>query len=253
MELREFGVSIDIKRTRFNDFGKQLELLDYFADNCYNGIAITAQNTPAIAEKIKEISQKNIPVITVNTDIPNSGRLAYVGSNYYQCGKVAANLIELMTGGNAKIGIINGTNEIMCITERSVGFQDYLAARTTSMQLVSVANNFHYDEIESYLITKDMLDKDPNINALYLASADVSGACKAVVESERKIIVISHDCVPATRELVKQGIVAATIDQQPHYQGSKPLDILFDFTIDGIESVEEYYYVDAIIKISSNI
>lgn len=252
LELEEFGVTVDIRFTSINETVRQLELLDSFAANDYNGIAIAALNTPPIAEKIREISSKGIPIVTANTDIPDSGRLAYVGSNYYQCGQVAADLMGLITAGKAKIGIISGSENIMCITERNAGFQKYLSENYPASEIVSITANNSYDEVESYLITKKMLEEHPEIDALYLSAAGVHAACKAVGESGRKITVISNDCTPATQRLLKEKVIAATIDQEPGYQGAKPLEILFE-AVNGNTSLQEYYYTDAIIKIRSNL
>lgn len=71
-ELEEFGVTVDIRFTPINEINKQLELLDDFAVNEYNGIVITAYNTNDISQKIQEISARGIPVVTCNTDIPDS-------------------------------------------------------------------------------------------------------------------------------------------------------------------------------------
>lgn len=56
LELEEFGVTVDIRFTPINEINKQLELLDDFVANEYNGIVITAYNTAEIAHKIQEIS-----------------------------------------------------------------------------------------------------------------------------------------------------------------------------------------------------
>lgn len=253
MELEEFGISVDIRHTDHNAHDKQLELLNYFTDNDYHGIAITALNVPAITDKINEISARGIPVITVNTDIPTSKRLAYVGSNYYRCGEVAANVMGLITQGNARLGIVRGSDDIMCLTERSAGFIDYLSRHYPDIQVVHTVSNNQYDEIENYLITKNMLEKHPEINALYLAAAGVSGACKAVSEMNRDIQVIAYDCLPETKQLLEQGIVAAIIDQDPLYQGGKPLEILFEAATAGTDSINEHYYTDATIKIRTNL
>ena len=55
------------------------------------------------------------------------------------------------------------------------------------------------------------------------------------------------------RQLLEAGVIAATIDQEPGYQGSKPLDILFNAITNGPDSIREYYYTNAIIKIRSNL
>ena len=72
--------------------------MDQLVDSGINGLAITPINHPDVARKIKELSEKGIPVITVNTDIENSGRLAYVGSNYLESGKTAGGLLRLISG-----------------------------------------------------------------------------------------------------------------------------------------------------------
>lgn len=251
-ELEEFGVSVDLQYTDFNDCDKQLELLDHFASEGYNGIAIVALNTPAISKKIKEISEKGIPVVTVNSDILNSGRLAYVGSNYYKSGETAANMMGLITNGAANVGVVSGSYSILCITERSAGFKEYLLAHYPAVQIVSIAVNNHYDEIENYLITKDMLEKHPEINALFLAAAGAAGSCKAIAECGRDIKVVAYDYLPATKQYLEEGIIDAVIDQEPVYQGAKPLEILLEASTVGTSDIKEYYYTDAIIKIRSN-
>ena len=252
-ELETFGISVDIQYTSFNAYEKQLELLNYFASNQYSGVAITALNTIEIINKINELSDNDLPIVTVNTDIPNSKRLAYVGSNYYNCGNVAGNFMGLITQGSAKIGIIEGSHDITCLTERSAGFFDYLSKHYPNMQIVSTARNNRYDEIENYSLTKKMLEEHPEINALYLSAAGVNGACKAISEVARPIKVIAYDCIPRNLQLLEQGLVTAIIDQDPFYQGSKPLDILFEATTTGVSNIKEHYYTDAIIKIPTNL
>ena len=253
MELQEFGVSVDIRHTQFNDPSQQLELLDYFFINEYDGIAIAALNSPDIANKINEISEKGIPVVTVNTDIPNSSRLAYVGSNYYKCVEVAANVMGLITQGSARLGIVNGSYNIMCLTERSAGFIDYISKHYTGIQIIDTVYNNQYDEIENYLITKRMIEAHKEIDSIYLAAAGVTAACKAVAESGRDIQVIAYDSVPSTRRLLEENVISAIIDQEPLYQGKMPLEILFEASTIGTASIKEFYYTDAIIKIRTNI
>ncbi len=252
-ELETFGVQVDIRYTSPKNPEVQIESMNYFAENHYNGIAITAINSNGIAEKIREISDSGIPVVTSNTDIPDSGRISYTGSNYYQNGIVAANLLGLLTKGAANVGVITGSENIDCIMQRSRGFLEYLAENYPGIHYIASATNNHYDEIESYLITKDLLEQYPQIDSLYLAAAGVSGACKAISESKRDITVIANDCSEATKDLLKDGVIAVTIDQNPEFQGIKPLEILFDIASAGSFGIKEYYYTDAIIKIKTNL
>ena len=53
--------------------------------------------------------------------------------------------------------------------------------------------------------------------------------------------------------MMKKGIISATICQSPDYQGSKPLDILFNYIAMGIPPTRDIYHTDIDIKIAENV
>ena len=69
------------------DLQAQLDAMDRMAAQGVNGIVLSPYNDPLIAGKINELSEKGIPVITTNTDIENSARLAYVAATSTVPGK----------------------------------------------------------------------------------------------------------------------------------------------------------------------
>ncbi len=101
-ELEEYGVTVLIRYSDFDNVTHQLCVIDELLAQGISGLAITPVNHPDVAKKLSEIG---IPVVTVNTDIDHSGRLAYVGSNYAQSGKTAGGLMRLVTGGQANVGV----------------------------------------------------------------------------------------------------------------------------------------------------
>ena len=141
----------------------------------------------------------------------------------------------------------------MCDSERLSGFVEQLGEQYPHIQIVHTAVN-HSDEFESYTATQKMLEEFPEITALYLAAAGVEGACRAISDLGHKgdITVISHDAPPATRKLLEDGSIAATITQQPFVQGAKPLDILLDYLGMNIPPEKEYIYTKIEIKIREN-
>jgi hypothetical protein len=42
-------------------------------------VVLKAQDEPTLAEAIDALSESGVPVVTYTTDVPNSGRCAYVG------------------------------------------------------------------------------------------------------------------------------------------------------------------------------
>ena len=64
---------------------------------------------------------------------------------------------------------------------------------------------------------------------------------------------ITHDRVDTTRSFVQEGVISATICQQPFLQGSQSLDILFNYLTAGELPEKELNYVAADIRIAENI
>ena len=223
-------------------------------EDCHiDGLVLTPFNDPLIAADIDRLSEKGIPVITTNTDILGSRRLAFVGSDFYRCGQTAAGLMRLMTSGEVRVGIVTGSSQVLCHTDRIKGFCDAIAARYPQIHVAETIENSD-DEFESYDKTLDLLTRRPDLNALYFTAGGVYGGCRAIQAMGRTDIrVISYDKIPTTRELVEQDVISATICQQPKQQGSRPLQLLFDYLVTGEKPDREYYYTAVDIRIRENL
>lgn len=251
-ELEGYNCSVLIRQTEYN-LEKQLEAIDGLVAEGISGLAISPYNDISIREKINLLYEQGIPVVTLNTDIENSRRMAYVGSNYYRSGQTAAGLMHLMTKGDVYAGIVSGSRNVLCHTERIAGFR-HVTDSCQNIRIVDIVNN-NDDESESYELTVSLLDKYPQINAFYFTAGGVYGGCRGIVACGRhtNMTVITNDLVPTTREFIEKGLIAATICQQPFIQGATPLAILFTYLTTGELPASENNYVDVDIRIRQNL
>lgn len=251
-ELAGYNCSVLIRQTEYS-LKQQLDAIDSLLAEGINGLAISPYNDGAVREKIDRLCEQGIPVVTLNTDIENSNRLAYVGSNFYRSGEAAAGLMHLMTRGEVRVGIVSGSRNILCHTERIAGFSHVIASYP-NIRIVDTVNNNDDDRISCEL-TKKLLADHPEINAFYFTAGGVYGGCQAIEASARKndTTVITNDMVPTTREYIQKGLIAATICQQPFQQGSQPLALLFTYLTTGEMPASENNYVDVDIRIRENL
>lgn len=252
--FKEYGATVELRFASIDNPNLQVSLIDELIDAGVNGLAITPINHPAVAQRLKALTQSGFPVVTTNSDIPDCGRLAYVGSDYYKSGQTAAGLMNLVCHGIANVGIIIGSPHVLCHSERVSGFTQHAQTCYPNINIVASAVN-NDDDLESFTVTKDLLIQHPEINALFLAAAGVQGACRAVdkLGMRGKIHIISYDTTAPTCALVEEGAIVATIAQQPFTQGAKPLDILLDYVGMGVEPDMDCYYTKIEIKIKENI
>lgn len=251
-ELEGYNCSVLIRQTEYS-LQQQLAAIDALLAEGINGLAISPYNDDAVREKINSLCERGIPVVTLNTDIENSKRIAYVGSNFYRSGEAAAGLMRLMTKGEVHVGIVSGSQNILCHTERIAGFSQVIRS-LPNIHITDIVNN-NDDDRESYALTESLLRTHPEINAFYFTAGGVYGGCRAIAVSGREndTTVITNDMVPTTREYMQKGLIAATICQQPSQQGSYPLAILFTYLTAGERPATENHYVDVDIRIRENL
>jgi LacI family transcriptional regulator len=253
-ELAEYGVRVVHHSVTVHEHGHEemIRHIDDLVQNGVSGLILTAINHPDVTARVRTLAAAGIPVVTANSDLPDSGRIAYVGSDYFKSGETAAGIMNLVCSGNANVGVINGSPLVLCHSEREQGFRHRIRAAYPGINIVDSVIN-HDDDMESFIVTSRLLNDHPKIDALFLTAAGVTGACRAVADSGRKIRVVSNDATEPICALIKEGAIAASIAQQPFTQGAKPLSILFDYLGMGIKPDREFYYTKLEIKIRENL
>ncbi|MCR4589067.1 MAG: substrate-binding domain-containing protein [Lachnospiraceae bacterium] len=253
-ELAFYGCSVYVQRVAYDPHA-QLSAIEACKKHSVDGLILTPYNDPRIHKEINALTESGIPVMTVNSDIEHTSRLCYVGSDYYQSGQAAASLMEKLTQGPVRLGIINGDLKILCHKQRMAGFTDYLKGNER-FKLMDRGDNFD-DDLRSQILVESMLEKHPEINALFFTAAGVYGGCKAVQkimeETNRHFTIITFDEVPTTIELIRKGIVSATICQEPYWQGARSLELMFRKLSEEDFTPEDSYYGKLSVQIKETI
>lgn len=252
-ELSIYGCTILEKRIPFN-LDAQLSSLNELVNAGINGLILSPYNDILIQKRIDLLWENGIPCVTVNTDIPDSKRIAYVGSDYYKCGRTAAGLMNLITGGTANIGIITGSRNVLCHEERIHGFMDLIHIHHKNMDIAQIIENDD-DEYKSFDAVSALLKRYPNLSALYFTAAGVYGGCRAVLNASLRhpLKIITFDAVPSTREMLEKDVISATICQQPEEQGAKSLALLMDYLLSGNLPEKSCYHMDLNIQIKESL
>lgn len=254
VDLKDYGISVEIRYAALGDPHSLIRQIDLLVSEGISGLVLTPIEHETVRDKIARLKNSGIPTVTIDSDLFPSARLAYVGSHSFRSGQAAGNLMALFTGGQVRAGILLGSKSVRNHTERVDGFRDYFEKNDVQSEILAVMEN-HDDDRESYEITHDLLRRYPEMNALFLAAAGVKGACTAVMEQNplHKLQIVSFDTAPFTREMLKKGIITATLGQQPEVQGKKALDILLDYLGLDLPPAKEQFFTKSEIIIKSNL
>lgn len=249
-ENQDYGLQIIYRSMKGYDAARQLELMEEL-EGQINCLLLNAINDRRIAQKIREFINQGIGVITVNTDIEDSGRLAYVGVDVPECGRIACGLMGLITQGRAHTAIVTGSLSVLEHTQRIEGYREILERRYPKMEIVKIIEA-QDDDITAFIETNKLLQEYPQTDTLFLAASGAAGVCRAVKEQGREdIIIIACDSSPTVVQLMQEGLIKATITQQPWQQGYRALQMAVEYLVYGM--VEEKPVIENEIKLLENV
>ncbi|QEY35275.1 substrate-binding domain-containing protein [Caproiciproducens galactitolivorans] len=253
-ELHDFGVSLEFAQVKGFDPAEHIRAIKELAEKNVSALCVSTVDVPEVQETLNNFIEKGIPVVSVNSDVSNTNRLCYVGCNYTESGRAAAGLLALIQNEPLEALIITGSLKMQGHNQRIDGFIQALKDRNIRFHVADVVESMD-DDGTAYTRTRDALEKHKQVNCVYITAAGVAGACCAVKElgQENKPTVLTFDDVPATRELVLENVIAATICQEPFKQGYESVKILYDYFVNGTKPKKAHYFTDTVIKIRENI
>jgi ribose transport system substrate-binding protein len=194
-----------------------------------SGILLSASNVEMFKAPISAAIQQGIPVICVDADSPESGRILFVGTDNFRAGQQSGKrMAELLVGkGNIAVITIPGQYNL---EERLRGVNDALK-KYPGVKIIKTIDDkgdprAAYDAISALTSGKDKPD-----GIICLEASGGAGAADALhrVDLEGKIPIVAFDKDPDTLDWIQRGAITATVVQKPYvmsYYGLKFLDDL---------------------------
>ncbi len=241
MEISDYGFNIDVRVLPSLEDKDQIDILDSFVEKGVEAISMFCIDSDKVMQKVNEITDFGIPVVTYNSDLAESKRMCYIGQDHIKGGRVAADLMAKVLDTDAQVFIITSLKTLDCHRDRLAGFETCIREYGSGIKVLDIIEN-EDKEKTAYDATLKMLKNHPGIKGIYITGGGVGGVCDALKElgREKSVRVICHDLVEKTVALLKEGIVDFTIGQDPFFQGYQPIKILFEYLIAGKKPEYEF-------------
>ncbi|MDO4285769.1 MAG: substrate-binding domain-containing protein [Eubacteriales bacterium] len=252
---RQYGVTVRIgvleTGSVYDDrrMKEKMELL-----NGADGVAVMGMELPAVRAKLEELAEKGIPIVFYNCALPGIRHLAFVGCDYVASGRLAAGLAALSGTEEARVGVFScGLSGIESYDLRLEGFRREMAERYPGMRITG-EYDINARRSENAELVERLLGKRTEMNVAYVVNPLDYEICEmiAAADPERRVRIITNDLVGRQIDMVKNGIIAATICQEPEKEGAQPLDILFRYLAYGTQPGKSDCYTKLSIHIAQN-
>lgn len=193
------------------------------------GVGLIALDHPTVREAIRELSTNDIKVVTLATDILHVPRVAYVGIDNRQAGRLAGHVVGRLLGTEApgKVAMFAGSLSYRGHQEREMGFRHILAEEFPKLEIVEL-REMGDDRERAYSEATTLLDRHRDLAAIYNIGAGNQGIAQAMREhnKERDIVFIGHELTEGTKRFLLDGTMDAVIDQNPRVEAREALNIL---------------------------
>ncbi|WP_323012796.1 LacI family DNA-binding transcriptional regulator [Devosia sp.] len=193
----------------------------------YDGLIITCPNDPRLSDALRLHSAK-LPIVTLVTDLPNCGRLAYVGADNRQMGRVVGELMGRFLGNEGgEVLIVLGMQRMVGHEEREMGFRTVLRERFPQCRILATLESGEDPATAGEVVAAALIDA-PQVRGIYNASAGNMAIARSILAMglDQHIVMITHELTASRRQLLRDGILDAVIDQNPRLEASRALDIL---------------------------
>ena len=253
-ELRDRDVEVLVRESLSVDEKEQVDAIEELRKEGIDGLAVMPVDAESVREKINDLIDDGIPVVTFNSDIVGTRRRCCVGMDNVKSGRTAAGLMKMLTGGQGKVLVITGyfTNHVNI--SRLAGFVEEIKASCPGIEIVGVQGSFD-DAAEVEKIVTNTMRTIPDLDGILQVSGGQEGI-RAAFEAlgvEKRPHVIIYDQTPKNEKVLREDVADFLIDQNGYVQGYRPPHILADIIQKNQTPEQEQILTDITIRTKYNL
>ena len=192
-----------------------------------DGVIIVAHEHPVVVDAVSKVVLK-IPVVTLASDLPGTGRLAYVGIDNRSAGRIAGELMGRFLGADGgQVLVIAGLRNFLGHEERDGAFRSVLRRRFPACEVVATVESRENAESTERL-TRDAFKKYSGLRGIYNISVGDEGIAHALRALGRvqSTILIGHELTEISRSLLIEGVMDAVLDQSPFVEAVRSVEVI---------------------------
>ena len=193
------------------------------------GVGLIAQDHPLVREAIRTLAQSGCHVLTLATDIQNTPRLAYIGIDTRQAGRLAGQLMGrlLPAAKPAKAALFAGSLAFRGHEVREMGVRHILREEFPHIQILELREIMD-DRQRAQTETKALLEQHPDLAAIYNVGGGTSGIATELRarKREHQVVFLCHEATESNKAFILDGTVDAVIDQNPRVEAREAVRML---------------------------
>lgn len=215
----------------------QMQLIEDLIARKVDAMAVSCNDPTACIDPINEAVEAGIPVMTWDSDSPDSRRFTYLSIDNYQAGRAAADLLVRSMGTQGNVAILTGVPGAWNLEERIRGFRAEIAAYPGIQVVAVVASN---EDINlGVQRVEETMQKYPDLNGWFFAGMWPLFAERNSMPlwedaaQYRGMKTVSFDTLPQELDLLRDGYLTGLVGQKYWGWGYDSVQIVYDHIVYG--------------------
>src|SRR3954447_5925526 len=227
------GVNLQVQAAeREIDVEKQMQIVENLIQTGIQALVITPSGSREIVSALVKAKDAKVPIVVVDTRVDTKAAAdagvkpeTFVGSDNYAGGKLAGEYLLKVTGGKARVGILEGIPGHETGDSRLRGFRDALNGASGITIVASQPANWERDQ--GFNVFQNMLQAHPDIDSVFACSDLMAlGAVEAIRSAGKTgtIKVIGFDALDDAKKAIAAGTMTASVAQFPSEMGKAAVE-----------------------------
>jgi len=202
------------------------------------GIMISVTRPELLQDAINGAIAQGIPVITVDSDAPNSKRVMFVGTDNLRAGSESARRMADILKGQGQVVIVSVPGQLN-MDQRAQGVNDTLK-KYPGIKIVQTIDDkgdprVANDSVSTLLKAKAKID-----GIICLEASGGSGAAEALHRLDAKIPIVGFDKDPETLDWIDRDGITATVTQKPYVMAYYALKFADDLHHNAVHDFKDW-------------
>ena len=218
-----------------SDAAEQARVMEDAIAAGVDAIGVSCNDPTACIDPINKAIEAGIPVMTWDSDSPDSDRFTYLGVDNYEGGKAAADLIKKALPDGGKVALLTGVPGAFNLEERIRGFTDGVEGSNIEI-VTTVACN---DDINlGVQVVEETMQAYPDLNGWFFVGlwplfADRGSMPLWEEAAQAGMKTVAFDTLPVELDYVKEGLLYGLVGQKYWGWGYDTTQMVYDYIVNG--------------------
>jgi len=224
-------IEIDWRTPPTENAEEQAKRLQQAVNDGTDAALMSLSDAAKVTNAINEAVDKGVPVMTFDSDAPDSKRFAFYGVDDIETGQLVMKELAAVIGGKGNVAILAGNQNAPNLQKRVQGVKDE-AKKYPGVKIVGVFYHIESPQDAAKEVLNAM-NANPEINAWAMVGGWPLFTPSLLNLDPNKVKIVAVDCLPEQLPYVEKGIAPVLLAQPTYRWGYESVKIIVDKLVYG--------------------